>query len=79
MACAYVDSLASLRHDFLKRKMCRNKLPKMATSVLQDWWRCHVAWPYPNVSATIPPGTGGPVKTNEAILYPLSLVPHPIR
>jgi len=44
----YADSLASLRHDFLKRKMCRNKLPKIATSILHDWWRRHVVWPYPN-------------------------------
>jgi hypothetical protein len=37
-----------------KLPSCKTKrLPRAATSLLQEWWREHIVWPYPSVCTSI--------------------------
>ena len=51
LQCALIDkyksSILELKGQFLRQKKS-GKLPKSATSILKDWWDCHIEWPYPS-------------------------------
>ena len=43
----YKSSILELKEQFLRQKKS-GKLPKSATSILKDWWDCHIDRPYPS-------------------------------
>lgn len=43
----YKASILDLKRQFLRQKKT-GKLPKSATSILKEWWKKNIVWPYPS-------------------------------